>query len=33
MRIHRLFCEKGRKYRLLLQRGEKELDLTIDIRE
>ena len=32
MRIRRLFYEKGKSYRLLLQRGQKELDLAIDIR-
>lgn len=33
MRIRRLFCEKGREYRLLLQRGERKLALTLHLQE
>lgn len=33
MRIQRLFGEKGKKYRLLILRGERELNLTIHLRE
>lgn len=31
--IVRLFCEKNKKYRLLIRRGDKELELRIDLSE